>query len=209
MSSVGSKTSGASSVPARNPSTSGIIWSLVNSCDPQFGQKPRWMVFPLSALDSKYLTVPSIRTLSAWTKIPGVYALPELRWQSRQWQLPENTGSAEVSKRTARHRQPPVSDLFMFFFLVNVLFCNYIRMYDRSLQTAEGINQVHKSAPRASSDQRRRWRQPLARLQARQRVASRTGPPAGRIESRKRPMATTCGLIPKVILRTVMPSARA
>jgi hypothetical protein len=57
-----------------------------------------------------------MKTLFSGTKIAGVNALPELRWQSRQWQLPEKIGSAEVSKRTAPHKQPPVSDLFIFFF---------------------------------------------------------------------------------------------
>lgn len=42
------------------------------------------------------------------TKNVGAYALPDDLWQSRQWQLPEITGSTEHLYFTAPHKHWPV-----------------------------------------------------------------------------------------------------
>ncbi len=92
-SSFGWKAEGSSSVPARKPIMLGSISSLPNSCDPQFGQNKRQTLFPLSAVVSYDFGSPLIFTADSWKNIAGVDALPEVRWQSLQWQLPEKIGS--------------------------------------------------------------------------------------------------------------------
>jgi len=65
--------------------------------EPQFGQKPRLSVLPLSALTVWYLTSPVSFSVASGTASTEEEAPPPARWQSRQWHVPVKTGSAELS----------------------------------------------------------------------------------------------------------------
>jgi hypothetical protein len=77
--------------PAAEPGTP-------NSGDPHSPQNARVVGRPLSAVTVHVLGVPRV-TLKSVPGTPRIapYALPDSRWQSRQWQLTAKRGAAEHS----------------------------------------------------------------------------------------------------------------
>jgi len=79
------------------PMRSGIVSAFRNNRAPHAGQKPRLTICPLSPFISRYFTSPVIVPALYGTKTRGTNVPPVARWQSRQWQFPAKTGSADHS----------------------------------------------------------------------------------------------------------------
>src|SRR5262245_18624594 len=108
MSWLGAKAPGSSRLPARIVTISGAPPGRPKSGEPQSPQNARVVVCPLSAVMPKYFGVPfAISKAVRDTATTGTNALPDSRWQSRQWQLRENSAGVGQAYRIAPHAQPP------------------------------------------------------------------------------------------------------
>src|SRR5260370_32462980 len=95
----------SSSVPRITERISGKRSRVIDTADPQVGQKWRHSRFLPSSRVSYVASFPSIVTASRGKMTPIRKADPDCRWQRSHWQSPMVTGSPSYRYRTAPQRQ--------------------------------------------------------------------------------------------------------
>src|SRR5713101_8371788 len=103
----------SSSVPPIIERISGYRSSVIDTADPQMGQKWRHSRFLPSRRVSYVVSLPSIVTASREKMTPIRNADPDCRWQRSHWQSPMVIGSPSYRYCTAPQRQRPVPPRFV------------------------------------------------------------------------------------------------